>query len=73
MSIHAHDPGAQTPTRFPPPELTRSTGPQIDHLFSTLVEATFDLIEEMGTSISLLLYLHAVSYTHLTLPTNREV
>ena len=58
MSIHAHDPGGQTPTRFPPPELTRSTGPQIDHLFSTLVEATFDLIEEMGTSISLLLYLH---------------
>lgn len=58
MSIHAHDGGAHSPVRFPPPELTRSTSPQIDHLFSTLVEATFDLIQEIGTSISLLLYLH---------------
>ncbi len=58
MSIHAHEGGAPAPARFSPPGLTRSTSPQIDHLFSTLVEATFDLIEEIGTSISLLLYLH---------------
>lgn len=43
----------------PPPTLTRTSSPQIDHLFSTLVNATFDLIEEIGTSISLLVYLHA--------------
>jgi len=42
----------------PAPSLTRSSSPQVDHLFSTLVDATFDLIDEMGQSMSLLVYLH---------------
>ncbi len=58
MAIDPHEGVTPAPVRFPPPELTRSTSPQIDHLFSTLVEATFDLIDEIGTSVSLLLYLH---------------
>ena len=37
--------------------LTQRSTPQVDHLFSTLVEASFDLIEELGT-ITLCLYLH---------------
>lgn len=39
------------------PALTQRSTPQVDHLFSTLVEASFDLIEELGT-ISLCVYLH---------------
>ncbi len=41
----------------PPPSLTRRSTPQVDHLFLTLVEAAFDLIDELGT-ISLSAYLH---------------
>jgi len=41
----------------PPPSLTRRSTPQVDHLFLTLVEAAFDLIDELGT-ISLSVYLH---------------
>lgn len=41
----------------PPPALTRQSTPQVDHLFATLVDAAFDLIEETG-SISLCIYLH---------------
>lgn len=43
--------------RVPAPALTRQSTPQVDHLFSTLVEASFDLIEEVG-SITLCVYLH---------------
>lgn len=40
-----------------PPSLTQRSTPQIDQLFATLVEAAFDLLEEMG-DISLCVYLH---------------
>lgn len=52
-------PGAR-PLAVPvtPPSLTRSSSPQIDHLFATLVEASFDLIEEIGNNIGHLSYLH---------------
>lgn len=43
--------------RAPAPSLTQRSTPQVDHLFSTLVEASFDLITELG-NISLCLYLH---------------
>ncbi len=39
------------------PALTQRSTPQIDQLFATLVDAAFDLIEEIG-SISLCTYLH---------------
>lgn len=59
MSTPVYSSATQYSAPPPPPSLSRSSSPQIDHLFSTLVNATFDLIEEMGTSISLLVYLHA--------------
>lgn len=40
-----------------PPVLSERSTPQIDHLFSTLVEAAFDLIEEVA-DITLAVYLH---------------
>ncbi len=40
-----------------PPVLSERSTPQIDHLFSTLVEAAFDLIEEVAP-VSLAVYLH---------------
>ena len=40
-----------------PPELSQYSTPQIDNLFSTLVDASFDLIEEVGET-SLAVYLH---------------
>ncbi len=40
-----------------PPALTRRSTPPIDHLFSTIVNASFDLIAELG-KIDLSLYLH---------------
>lgn len=40
-----------------PPALSERSTPQIDHLFSTLVEAAFDLIEEVAP-VSLAVYLH---------------
>lgn len=40
-----------------PPVLSERSTPQIDHLFSTLVEAAFDLIEEVDP-VSLAVYLH---------------
>lgn len=43
--------------RSVPPSLTARSTPQIDHLFTTLVEAAFDLMEEIG-QISLSVYLH---------------
>lgn len=46
-----------TPPPAAPPVLTKRSTPQVDHLFSTLVEAAFDLIDELG-SISLNIYLH---------------
>jgi hypothetical protein len=49
--------GAGLPVRSVPPAITQRSTPQVDHLFSTLVEAAFDLIEEIG-SISLAIYLH---------------
>lgn len=58
MAIPASPESVTSPVPLAPPALTRSSSPQIDHLFSTLVEATFDLIEELGSGISLLLYLH---------------
>lgn len=49
---------ATTPRSTPvPPTLSRRSTPQIDQLFATLVEAAFDLVEEIGT-ISLCVYLH---------------
>ena len=44
-------------TRSVPPVLTTRSTPQIDHLFTTLVEAAFDLIEEIGW-IEMATYLH---------------
>lgn len=41
----------------PPPAISERSTPQIDHLFSTLVEASFDLMEEVGET-SLAVYLH---------------
>ncbi len=41
----------------PPPALSQYSSPQIDNLFATLVEAAFDLIEEVGPT-SLAVYLH---------------
>jgi len=52
----APPPSSSVAPRKPPAITVRST-PQIDHLFSTLVEASFDLIEEIG-EISLATYLH---------------
>jgi len=43
--------------RSVPPSLTARSTPQIDHLFTTLVDAAFDLMEEIGR-ISLSVYLH---------------
>ena len=45
------------PTRSVPPALTVRSTPQIDHLFTTLIEAAFDLVEELGW-IELAAYLH---------------
>lgn len=50
-SAHDHDASRRAPA------LTQRSTPQIDQLFSTLVEAAFDLIDEIGT-ISLCTYLH---------------
>jgi len=58
MSIPARAGTGPLAVPAPSPSLTGSSNPQIDHLFSTLVEASFDLIEEIGASISLLAYLH---------------
>lgn len=43
--------------RSVPPHLTTRSTPQIDHMFATLVDAAFDLIEEIGW-IELATYLH---------------
>ncbi len=40
-----------------PPALTRRSTPPVDHLFQTIVDASFDLIEELGT-IDMSIYLH---------------
>ncbi len=40
-----------------PPVLSQRSSPQVDHLFATLVEAAFDLLEEVG-GVSLAVYLH---------------
>lgn len=60
MSISArpNEPARVPATRSQPPALSTTSSPQIDHLFSTLVEAAFDLVVELGTNISLLAYLH---------------
>lgn len=42
---------------FRAPALTQQSTPQVDQLFATLVDAAFDLIDEIG-SISLCAYLH---------------
>lgn len=47
----------EPPAVSSPPSLTRRSTAPVDHLFSTLVEAAFDLLDEMGT-ISLSIYLH---------------
>ncbi len=44
-------------TRAAPPALTTRSTPQIDHLFSSMVGAAFDLMEELGP-VSLAAYLH---------------
>ncbi len=41
-----------------PPTLSTTSTPQVDHLFSTLVEAAFDLMAELSQWTSLLAYLH---------------
>ncbi len=53
-------PGAETSTTpaVRPPTLSTSSTPQVDHLFSTLVEAAFDLMAELSQWTSLLAYLH---------------
>lgn len=43
--------------RHIPPVLSQRSTPQIDNLFATLVEASFDLLEEVGTT-DLAIYLH---------------
>ena len=50
-------PPSPTVVRAAPPALTVRSTPQIDHLFATLVDAAFDLMEEIG-NISLATYLH---------------
>lgn len=40
-----------------PPVLSRRSTPEVDHLFATLVEAAFDLLEEVS-GVSLAVYLH---------------
>jgi len=50
-------PSSNALTRSVPPILTTRSTPQIDHLFSTVVNAAFDLMEEIG-SIELATYLH---------------
>ena len=40
-----------------PPVLSQRSTPEVDHLFATLVEAAFDLLEEVG-GITLAVYLH---------------
>ncbi len=58
MSIPARIVAVSPDTHLAPPSLTRASSPQVDHLFATLVDATFDLIQELGNSVSLLVYLH---------------
>ncbi len=55
MSIRESGGGALQPSI--PPVLSEKSTPQIDHLFSTLVEAAFDLVEEVDP-ITLAVYLH---------------
>lgn len=50
-------PSASSVVRAVPPALTTRSTPQIDHLFSSMVGAAFDLIEELG-NVSLAVYLH---------------
>jgi hypothetical protein len=50
-------PQAGSLARSIPPSITTRSTRQIDHLFSTLVDAAFDLMDEIGT-ISLAVYLH---------------
>lgn len=58
MTIPARIAAVSPGNHLAPPSLTRASSPQVDHLFATLVDATFDLIVELGNSISLLVYLH---------------
>ncbi len=51
VSEHAHAAHLRAPA------LTQRSTPQVDQLFATLVDAAFDLIDEIGT-ISLCTYLH---------------
>ena len=47
----------------------------VDDLIATggTIEAAIKLVEELGGEVVKVIFLMAVSYTHLTLPTNREV
>lgn len=58
MSTPAHLSAAPAAAPLVSPSLTRSSSPQIDHLFATLVDATFDLVTEVGGTLTLLAYLH---------------
>lgn len=62
--------GAAALARSVPPSLTTRSTPQIDHLFTTLVEAAFDLMEEIG-NISLSVYLHVPHEDQPTLFTRK--
>lgn len=50
-------PSVSSVTRAAPPALTTRSTPQIDHLFSSMVGAAFDLMEELG-AVHLATYLH---------------
>ena len=75
--------GAELEIEFPVEELTSNLGPPLEQLLAPYLEgealaAAGDRFRALYpdhaiTSVPTLPGAHAVSYTHLTLPTNREV